>query len=492
MSLTVGKKLLIGVGTLVLFLFFLGASAIFSVSTIADHVHEIVGKTSKKQLLAATIQAQSATLLGEERGLLMRGYQKDTKDINADSERFIATAKEMQVTTDTLLPLLTTAKTKGFVADVQEELAKMLEANRMISKAAMAGDMATGDRLFNTVLKPAAKRQNDAALTIIDIQKKRFSDASKGAEDAISISRWTVGVLFTLGALVGVVLTLVVGQINRALRNSVVEMAEAATQIASAASQVSNTSQSQAQGASEQAAMIEETSAATTEISSMAQRAAESSKTTAEIVARSQEGFRQTNSSLASLEGAMAGINESSEKISQIIKVIDGIAFQTNILALNAAVEAARAGEAGMGFAVVADEVRSLAQRSAQAAKDTGSLIEESIDRAKQGQTRVNEVVEAIRSITAETFQIKNLVDETRDGSMEQTRGLDQISRAIMQMEQVTQTNAAGAEEGAAAAEQLNAQAEMMKEVVESLRVMVDGASPDGRAGIRRSVGAYA
>jgi methyl-accepting chemotaxis protein/methyl-accepting chemotaxis protein-1 (serine sensor receptor) len=172
----------------------------------------------------------------------------------------------------------------------------------------------------------------------------------------------------------------------------------------------------------------------------------------------------------------MEGINDSSTRISQIIKVIDGIAFQTNILALNAAVEAARAGETGMGFAVVADEVRSLAQRSAQAARDTGALIEESIERSAGGRAKVDHVVAAIGTITAESARFKTLIDEITHGAAEQSRGIDQISKSISQMEQVTQSNAAGAEESAAAAEQLNAQAEAMRAIVEQIRVMVDGA----------------
>jgi len=491
MSLTVGKKLFLGVGTLVLFIFCLGVTAVVGMSSIGDHLHAFVDKTAKKQLMAAKIQADGAMLLSSDRGVLMRGYQRDSAGVNRDSEQFASVAKEMQETTETLMQMLTTTKTKGVVSGIQQQLAKMQETNLKITQAALAGDMTKGMSLYNDELKPAAKIQNDGAGELIGIQQKHFTDDSESAEEAIATSRWIVGVLFTLGALVGVVLSFVVRQINTTLRTSVVEMAEASAQIAAAAGQVSNSSQSQAQGASEQAAMIEETSAATTEISSMAERAAESARMTVEIVTKSQEGFRQTDTSLASLEEAMAGINESSQKISQIIKVIDGIAFQTNILALNAAVEAARAGEAGMGFAVVADEVRSLAQRSAQAAKDTGSLIEESIDRSKQGHARVNEVVVAIRSITSETSKIKGLVDEIKDGSMEQRRGLDQIGRAIHQMEQVTQTNAAGAEEGAAAAEELNAQAETMKDAVEGLRVMVDGA-PDSMARTRRAVPAYA
>src|SRR4051794_17043018 len=169
---------------------------------------------------------------------------------------------------------------------------------------------------------------------------------------------------------------------------------------------------------------------------------------------------------------SMKEINSSSEKISKIIRVIDEIAFQTNILALNAAVEAARAGEAGMGFAVVADEVRNLAQRCAQAAKDTAVLIEESISRTTEGGKKLTEVTEVIQAITENTMNVKILVDEVSCGSQEQSRGIEQISKAILQMEHVTQTNASGAEESAAASEEMSAQADMLRQIGERLRAM--------------------
>jgi methyl-accepting chemotaxis protein/methyl-accepting chemotaxis protein-1 (serine sensor receptor) len=257
----------------------------------------------------------------------------------------------------------------------------------------------------------------------------------------------------------------------------VIELAQSSEQIAAAASQVSSSSQSLAQGASEQAATIEETSSVSVEINSMAQRNTENSRQTAEIVTGSEAGFQRANSSLSEMVVAMEGISSSSQKISKIIKVIDEIAFQTNILALNAAVEAARAGDAGMGFAVVADEVRSLAQRCAQAAKDTTDLIEDSIQKSDGGMIKVDQVAVAIREITAQSAQIKTLVDEINLGSIEQSRGIDQISRSIGQMEQVTQSSAANAEETAAAAEQLSAQAKTMNDVVARLRSMVQSDS---------------
>jgi methyl-accepting chemotaxis protein len=207
----------------------------------------------------------------------------------------------------------------------------------------------------------------------------------------------------------------------------------------------------------------------------MARRNTENSRGAAGLVTQSQQKFVQTNESLDQMVAAMGEINTQSGKISKIIKVIDEIAFQTNILALNAAVEAARAGEAGLGFAVVADEVRNLARRSAQAAQDTAALIEESIAKSNGGKAKVDQVATAIRTITEESSKVKTLVDEINLGSQEQTRGIEQIAKAVTQMEQVTQNTAAGAEESAAAAEELNAQSEALKGIVERLTDMVGG-----------------
>jgi methyl-accepting chemotaxis protein len=173
---------------------------------------------------------------------------------------------------------------------------------------------------------------------------------------------------------------------------------------------------------------------------------------------------------------AMKEISVQSGGIARIIKVIDGIAFQTNLLALNAAVEAARAGDAGLGFAVVADEVRNLAQRSAQAAKDTAALIEASIAKAADGMEKVDRTAAAILTISEDARRVKALVQQADEGSQDQTTGIGRIAEVIAQLDQVTQSTTASAEESASAAEALKGQAGTIRGIVAQLAAMVGDA----------------
>jgi methyl-accepting chemotaxis protein len=183
------------------------------------------------------------------------------------------------------------------------------------------------------------------------------------------------------------------------------------------------------------------------------------------------------NRALGEMVVSMNTIQASTSRISQILKLIDEIAFQTNILALNAAVEAARAGEAGMGFAVVAEEVRNLAQRCAQAARDTSGLIEESIRNTNDGTERLKHVESAIVSITQSAGTLSGLIEEVGASSNEQARGVEQIALAITQIEQLTQHTAASSEEAAAAGEEMHSQATELKTLGHELQLLIDGAA---------------
>jgi methyl-accepting chemotaxis protein len=253
------------------------------------------------------------------------------------------------------------------------------------------------------------------------------------------------------------------------------ELLEGASRVRSASGQLEEASQSIAAGAVEQAATVEETSASTVEINAMTQANADHAKSAAALMDEAAGGVNQANLKLEEMVISMREIAQSSDSIGKIIKVIDDLAFQTNVLALNAAVEAARAGEAGLGFAVVADEVRNLAQKSAQAAKDTAALIEDSRSRSQQGGGHLQEVGNAIAHVTELSGSVKVLMQQGAGGNEEQARGIEQISAAVQQMEQVVQVAAQKAQENEISTADLRQQSETLEGIVTRLTAIIEG-----------------
>jgi methyl-accepting chemotaxis protein len=312
----------------------------------------------------------------------------------------------------------------------------------------------------------------------VDFNKANGDKTAGTATASInSAIAWTWSILI-ISVVSGAALTfLIVRRLNASLRGTADELSSGSAKVHAAAAQITASSQALAQGASELAASLEETSAASEQINSMAHSNSTNSQSAARLVDESSQRFTETNQRLEQTVEAMQQIGASNDKVSKIIRTIDEIAFQTNILALNAAVEAARAGEAGMGFAVVADEVRSLAQRCAQAAKDTAVLIEDSIAKSHEGQAKVGAVADAIHLVTGDSIKVKDLVEQVCTGSNQQTTGIEEVAKSIAQMEHVTQQTAASAEESASSAQELNAQSAALNHMVERLRLMVVGES---------------
>lgn len=485
-EMTIGKRFIITVGVCLFLLTVLGVVAVNGLHGTETQTVFLSTNTLPSTRVSVDISSSLNRLRGEYWKHMATNSQKDLDGVEAD----IAKAKTKLDEDFGLYKenIDDNDEDRGNYAALGSELHDFEAEWQKVRPISRSGKTDEAVALYNSVAAPKFTQIEETVAKIVDYNKRQADTITKDSIESSQRSLWLAVVIGLVALVAGVLVSwYMVTKTNGILREATLELSDGSEQVVSAAGQVSSSSQSLAQGSSEQAATIEETSAASTEINSMAQRNTANAKSTAEMVTRSQESFAQTNRMLDELLVAMAGIGESSTKISKIIKVIDEIAFQTNILALNAAVEAARAGEAGMGFAVVADEVRSLAQRSAQAAKDTASLIEDSISKSDGGKVNVDRVVASIRLLTTESSEMKILIDEISLGSLEQARGIDQISRSITELEQVTQSTAASSEESAAAAEELTAQAESMQDVVHRLSSLVDGDSGRSSGFQRRS-----
>ncbi|XVJ59458.1 MAG: HAMP domain-containing protein [Tepidisphaera sp.] len=259
------------------------------------------------------------------------------------------------------------------------------------------------------------------------------------------------------------------------LHNIIAEVKSGAVQIDAGGTQIASASQSMAQGASEQASSLQQISASLEEISGQTQQAAENARQANALAQESKKSADRGQQEMSQMNEAVNAIKQSSGEISKIIKVIDEIAFQTNLLALNAAVEAARAGEAGKGFAVVAEEVRNLAHRSAEAAKSTSSMIEESVKRSETGVQIAGRVGQSLEAITVSTNKVSALLAEIASAASEQATGVGQINQGVSQLDQVTQQNAGNSEELASSAEELSSQVASLNELVERFRVGDNG-----------------
>lgn len=292
-----------------------------------------------------------------------------------------------------------------------------------------------------------------------------------------TLLRW-VALVAGLGALVAAVIGVLLARgISGPLVHIISDLGHGSEQITAAAGNVSIASQNLAEGANEQAASLQETTASLTQLSTMTKRNADSASQANELARAASHAADIGVGDVQAMSNAMTELKTSSDDITKIIKTIDDIAFQTNILALNAAVEAARAGEAGAGFAVVAEEVRSLAQRSAVAAKETAAKIEGAITKTSQGVTLSATVAQTLSGIVEKVRRVDVLIAEVAAASREQDQGMQQINTAITQVDKVVQANAANAEESAAAGEELNAQAVVLREAIAGLQQLIGGAA---------------
>ena len=374
----------------------------------------------------------------------------------------------------------------GQVKDLENAITSYYEVGKKMAKAYIEGGPEAGNKTMEE-FDTAASRMTDALQPFVESQEQELSDAMTSIVSSANLMRISVLTIGLASLVVGALMAFFITRsITKPINAIILGLTEGSEQVTSAAGQVSSASQSLAEGATEQAAGLEETSSSLEEMSSMTKQNADNAQQANTLASEARKAADNGSDSMNSMNIAIQDIQKSSDETAKIIKVIDEIAFQTNLLALNAAVEAARAGESGKGFAVVAEEVRNLAMRSAEAAKNTSELIEDSVKNSKNGVDIATEVGKVLEEIVGGIGKTSELVGEIAAASQEQAQGIEQINTAVNQMDKVTQQNAANAEESASASEELSAQAEQMNSIVNELSALVGGKTTRSTGTVRQ------
>lgn len=364
---------------------------------------------------------------------------------------------------------------------LEQSFGSYYQVGRKMAQAYVDGGPAAGNKMMGEFDSVAAALSNRMG-PFIDQQIKELDHGMQEIIDEADKLRkgvLTAGIITTVcGLILAWILT---RAITLPLQGIIDALKSGASEVSSAAGEISASSQSLAEVTSEQAASVEKTSAALEEMSAMTKQNADHARNSDTIMQETNRVVAKANNTMDEMTASMQEITQTSEETQKIVKTIDEIAFQTNLLALNAAVEAARAGEAGAGFAVVADEVRNLAMRAAEAAKNTSELIEGSVKQIRQGAELLDVTNKDFDEVAISAEKVTQLIGEIASASAEQTRGIDQLSATIRELDTSVQQNASTSEETASASEEMNAQADEMKSIVEDLVAIIVGQSGERR-----------
>lgn len=490
-NMKLSTKLISGFMAVALIALIVGVVGLYSLTRAMFYINDI-GKIKLPSVQALLIISEAQTAVkATERTLINRRIAGDVKV--AQFARLEETFKRAEAAWKIYEPLPQTKEEAAiwkefvpawekWVKDSTTVPALIKEKDALLAKGIKADSaqiLEIDAQIFEESLVIAAKSFTEAETLLGKIIEINSNGAKDGAASAAKEAAF-LNVLLVVVVFLGVILAISLGiflskSITTPLFTAVDKLGVAGEQVTSATNQLAATSQQLSEASNEQAATVEETTSAVDELGSLTMRNADNSSKANDLSREVKKVVEQANTVMQQMVSAMSEIKTSSHEISKVIKVIDDIAFQTNILALNAAVEAARAGEAGAGFAVVAEEVRNLAQRSAEAAKETSAMIETSLSKTETGVRNTQEVEKILKQISESVETSTSLMEEVSVASQEQTKGLDEIAKAIQQISTTAQSNASAAEETSASADDLSTQAETLKIIVGQLSGILSG-----------------
>jgi methyl-accepting chemotaxis protein len=474
-QLTIGKRMALGCAVPLVFLGMVALGSVSGITRIAGGLNHLL-ECDKTQTMVDQREIDHLIWAGKVSGVLA-GQSAQTLGVQTNDHE-CAFGKWLygdgRKETERLFPAVAAELTaiEGPHARLHES-AKAIN-NILATNSADRFDKANA--VFSSQTQSVLLEVRDHLHTIRGKVEEKANEAATSMETVAKSTQRTVIYIGLAALLIGAVLTtIIVRSSNRLLVSIVNSTWEGVEQMSAASGQVSSASQNVAQGSQEQAASIELTGGSLTQLATVTKQNAETSRAAASLMAEAKTSIDKVVKGANDMDAAMKEIRNASDQTSKIIKTIDEISFQTNLLALNAAVEAARAGEAGKGFAVVAEEVRNLAMRAAEAAKNTGSLIEENVARVRGGVRIIEGLKEGLQEVAESSGKVTGLVNAVSDASENQADGIGQISLAVSQMNVIVQQNAASAEESAGASEEMSGQAESLRGTIQELRRIVSG-----------------
>jgi methyl-accepting chemotaxis protein len=512
-NLKIGTRLTVGFALLLTLLLVIAGVGINRMGSIAADTERIVTHYNVQNNMARDMSEQIQIVARLLRTVLLMDNLADKREnaqkIAKARETYDELAKRLEATSKS-------PESKALMAEVASHVAKARSANSQVLDLALAGRDKEANRLLFAEARGATQAwQNslDKSSTYFRERVDKAYENAKTTEKQAEITVLSVGALaLILGAVLALLITrsitrplAAVGSVietvaqgdltqrvdlasrdelgdlarllnttNEGLREMVLQIQESAMAISTASGEISMGNTDLSRRTEEQAASLEETASSMEQITSNVNQTADNARSANQESSKARQVAQDGGAAVTQVIAAMEAINQSSAKINEIIGVVDEIAFQTNLLALNAAVEAARAGEQGRGFAVVAAEVRNLAKRSADAAKEIKGLIRESVAKSMDGNKVAAHAGETIQEVVANVQRVTSLVGDIANATQEQSTGLNEINKAVVSMDEVTQQNAALVEESAAAAESLDAQAHARTEIVGRFKTGVE------------------